>query len=93
MLYIFEIANITSYYTSLRKKNTKTTIIILSSLVALIGIGIATGFITFNHIDKSKPAYINNKKCFEELKAKLTPDKMMEIMKKKTMTQSHCDFL
>ena len=74
-------------------KNTKTTIIILSSLVVLIGIGIATGFITFNPIDKSKPAYAKDQQCFEELKAKLTPEEMMEIMKKKIMTQSHCDFL
>ena len=74
-------------------KNTKTTIIILSSLVALIGIGIATGFITFNPIDKSKPSYAKAQQCFEELKEKLTPDEMMEITKKKTMTQSHCDFL
>ncbi len=74
-------------------KNTKTTIIILSSLVALIGIGIATGFITFNPIDKSKPSYAKDQQCFEELKEKLTPDEMMEITKKKTMTQSHCDFL
>ena len=61
-------------------KNTKTTIIILSSLVALIGIGIATGFITFNPIDKSKPSYAKDQQCFEELKAKLTPDEMMEII-------------
>ena len=74
-------------------KNTKTTIIILSSLVALIGIGVATGFITFNPIDKSKPSYAKDQQCFEELKEKLTPDKMMEITKKKIMTQSHCDFL
>ena len=75
------------------EQKTKTTIIILSSLVALIGIGITTGFITFNPIDKSKPSYAKDQQCFEELKAKLTPDEMMEIMKKKTMTQSHCDFL
>jgi len=74
-------------------KNTKTTVIILSSLAALVGIGFATGFITFNPIDKSKPAYAKDQQCFEELKAKLTPEEMMEIMKKKTMTQSHCDFL
>jgi hypothetical protein len=74
-------------------KNKKTTVIILSSLAALAGIGIATGFITFNPIDKSKPSYAKDQQCFEELKVKLTPEEMMEIMKKKKMTQSHCDFL
>ena len=44
-------------------------------------------------IDKSKPSYAKDQQCFEELKEKLTPDEMMEITKKKTMTQSHCDFL
>ena len=68
-------------------------IIILSSLVALIGIGIATGFITFNPIDKSKPSYAKDQQCFEDLKRKNSPQELMEIMKKKKMTESYCDLL
>ena len=73
--------------------NTKKTIIILSTLAALIGIGIATGFINFTPMQSGKPSLAKDKKCFEDLKRKNSPQELMEIMKKKTMTQSHCDFL
>jgi hypothetical protein len=73
-------------------KNTKMTVIILSSLAAFVGIGIATGFIQFTPLKKPQSSYARDQQCFEELKAKLTPQEMVEIMKKKTITQSHCDF-
>ena len=74
-------------------KNTKTTIIILSSLVALIGTGIATGFINFTPMQSGKPSLAKDKKCFEDLKRKNSPQELMEIMKKKKMTESYCDLL
>ena len=54
-------------------KNTKRTIIILSSLAAVIIIGIATGVITFDPVTKSKSnTYGKSEQCFAKLKKKLS---------------------
>jgi len=73
--------------------NTKKTIIILSTLAALVGIGIATGFINFTPMQSGKPSLAKDTKCFEDLKRKNSPQELMEIMKKKKMTESYCDLL
>ena len=53
------------------KKNTKRTIIILSSLAAVIIIGIVSGIITYVPITKSKNnTFGKSDKCFEKLKNK-----------------------
>ena len=79
----------------LPNNNTKKTIIILSTLAALVGIGIATGFINFTPMKQmgGKPNYSKSQKCFEDLKRKSTPQEMMAIMKKKKVNDSYCDFL
>jgi len=77
----------------LPNNNTKKTIIILSTLAVLVGIGIATGFINFTPMQSGKPSLAKDKKCFEDLKRKNSPQELMEIMKKKKMTESYCDFL
>ena len=54
------------------KKNTKRTIIILSSLAAVIIIGVASGIINYIPITKSKNnTFGKSDKCFEKLKNKL----------------------
>ena len=77
----------------LPNNNTKKTIIILSTLAALVGIGIATGFINFTSMQSGKPSLAKDTKCFEDLKKKNSPQELMEIMKKKKMTESYCDLL
>ena len=75
-------------------KNTKRTIIILSSIAAVIIIGIATGVITFDPVTKSKSnTYGKSEQCFAKLKKKLSKEKMLAIMNKKKWDQSFCDFL
>jgi|TARA_B100001964_G_C13635976_1_gene338431 hypothetical protein len=75
-------------------KNTKRTIIILSSLAAVIIIGIATGVINFDPVTKSKSnTYGKSDQCFAKLKKKLSKEKMLAIMNKKKWNQSFCDFL
>ena len=76
------------------KKNTKRTIIILSSLAAVIIIGIVSGIITYVPITKSKNnTFGKNDKCFEKIKNKLSREELMAIMNKKKWNQSWCDFL
>ena len=77
----------------LPNNNTKKTIIILSTLAALVGIGTATGFINFTPMQSGKPSLAKDKKCFEDLKRKNSSQELMEIMKKKKMTESYCDLL
>ena len=64
-----------------------------STLAVLVGIGIATGFINFTPMQSGKPSLAKDKKCFEDLKRKNSPQELMEIMKKKKMTESYCDLL
>ena len=45
----------------LPNNNTKNTIIILSTLAALVGIGIATGFINFTPMQSGKPSLAKGK--------------------------------
>ena len=78
------------------KKNRKKTIIILSSLVIVIVIGIATGVITFEPPEDSKNLNRAQKKsdeCFQKLKLKFDNKKLMAISSKKKWNQSWCDFL
>ena len=78
------------------KKNQKKTIIILSSLVIVIVIGIATGVITFEPPEDSKNLNRAQKKsdeCFQKLKLKFDNKKLMAISSKKKWNQSWCDFL
>ena len=76
------------------KKNTKITIIILSSLAALIIIGIASGIINYVPITKSKNnTFGESDKCFEKLKNKLSREELMAIMNKRKWNRSWCDFL
>ena len=77
----------------LPNNNTKKTIIILSTLAALVGIGKATGFINFTPMQSGKPSLAKDTKCFEDLKKKNSPQELMEIMKKKKLTESYCDLL
>ena len=71
----------------LPNNNTKKTIIILSTLAVLVGIGIATGFINFTPMQSGKPSLAKDKKCFEDLKRKNSPQELMEIMKKKKILE------
>ena len=76
------------------KKNTKRTIIILSSLAAVIIIGIVSGIITYVPITKSKNnTFGKSDKCFEKIKNKLSREELMAIMNKRKWNQSWCDFL
>ena len=78
------------------KKNTKKTIIILSSLAMVIVIGITTGVITFQPPEDSKNLNRAQKKsdeCFQKLKLKFDNKKLMAISSKKKWNQSWCDFL
>ena len=76
------------------KKNTKRTIIILSSLAAVIIIGIVSGIITYVPITKSKNnTFGKSDKCFEKIKNKLSREELMAIMNKRKLNQSWCDFL
>ena len=77
----------------LPNNKTKKTIIILSTLAALVGIGIATGFINFTPMQRGKPSLAKDTKCFEDLKKKNSPQELMEIMKRKKLTESYCDLL
>ena len=81
-------------------KNMKMTMIILSTLAILIGIGIVTGKLDFTRMDQAswlrsgeKKNYSKSQKCFEDLKRKTTQQELMKIMKKKKMSDSYCDFL
>ena len=77
-------------------KNTKKTIIILSSLALVIIIGVATGVITFDLPEDSKNLNRAQKKsdqCFQKLKQKVSNEKLMAITSKKKWNQSWCDFL
>ena len=67
-------------------KNTKRTIIILSSLAAVIIIGIATGVITFDPVTKSKSnTYGKSEQCFAKLKKKLSKEKMLDKIYSKNL--------
>ena len=79
-----------------QNKNTKKTIIILSSLALVIIIGVATGVITFDLPEDSKNLNRAQKKsdqCFQKLKQKVSNEKLMAITSKKRWNQSWCDFL
>ena len=79
-----------------QNKNTKKTIIILSSLALVIIIGVATGVITFDLPEDSKNLNRAQKKsdqCFKKLKQKVSKEKLMAITSKKKRNQSWCDFL
>ena len=79
-----------------QNKNTKKTIIILSSLALVIIIGVATGVITFDPPEDSKNLNRAQKKsdqCFQKLKQKVSKEKLMAITSKKKWYQSWCDFL
>ncbi|MCH2295389.1 MAG: hypothetical protein MK488_10490 [SAR324 cluster bacterium] len=79
-----------------QNKNTKKTIIILSSLALVIIIGVATGVITFDLPEDSKNLNRAQKKsdqCFQKLKQKVSNEKLMAITSKKKWNQSWCDFL
>ena len=79
-----------------QNKNTKKTIIILSSLALIIIIGVATGVITFDLPEDSKNLNRAQKKsdqCFQKLKQKVSNEKLMAITSKKKWNQSWCDFL
>lgn len=76
------------------KSNTKKTIIILSTLAAILAIGAATGVVTYVPITKSKNnTFGKSDKCFQELKKELPPAELMTIMNKRKWDQSWCDFL
>ena len=78
-----------------QNKNTKKTIIILSSLALVIIIGVATGVITFDPPEDSKNLNRAQKsdQCFQKLKQKVSKEKLMAITSKKKWNQSWCDFL
>ena len=77
-----------------QKKNSKRTIIILSSLAAVIIIGVASGIINYIPITKSKNnTFGKSDKCFEKLKNKLSREELMAIMNKKKWNESWCNFL
>ena len=79
-----------------QNKNTKKTIIILSSLALVIIIGVASGVITFDLPEDSKNLNRAQKKsdqCFQKLKQKVSKEKLMAIISKKKWNQSWCDFL
>ena len=62
-----------------QNKNTKKTIIILSSLALVIFIGVATGVITFDPPEDSKNLNRAQKKsdqCFQKLKQKVNKEKI-----------------
>ena len=79
-----------------QNKNTKKTIIILSSLALVIIIGVASGVITFDPPEDSKNLNRAQKKsdqCFQKLKQKVSKEQLMAITSKKKWNQSWCDFL
>ena len=47
----------------------------------------------FTPMQSGKPSLAKDKKCFEDLKRKNSPQELMEIMKKKKLTESYCDLL
>ena len=79
-----------------QNKNTKKTIIIISSLALVIIIGVATGVITFDPPEDSKNLNRAQKKsyqCFQKLKMKVSKERFVAITSKKKWNQSWCDFL
>ena len=74
------------------KKNNRQTIIILTSLVVIIFLGIIFDVITFNLPTKTN-IIEKSDKCYQKLKKKLSKQELMAIFSKKTMNQSFCEFL
>ena len=74
------------------KKNNRQTIIILTSLVVIIFLGIIFDVITFNTPTKTN-IIEKSDKCYQKLKKKLSKQELMAIFSKKKMNQSFCEFL
>ncbi len=74
------------------QKSHRVSYAIVGVLIVLLIIGYASGFIVFNSVEKG-PNYSKSDQCFEQLKAKHSPQEMMQLIAKKKMSESYCDLL